>query len=433
MAVINFYHDTRSTSNKKEVEEQDRLYTLKLCISHRKVRKYINTGYRLRKRDWDDVNNKIKRSFPNSQKANFKLSKLWMIASEVISYPKETLKTLSANDLYLLINQKHTEQEEGTFEALKGIYATKIKEYGSVVVKERYENAKRHSSAEKLRSAIKAFLKFHGNDELSFKEIDEDFLVRMEVYWLGKGCGLGGLAIHMQAIRTLYNIAIKDKTTELTLADYPFGNYGYSIKKVRSKKRALDQEDIERIMALDYEEGSDEWHHRNYFLFSFYTRGMNFKDLAFLKPNNFNKGYVFYQRAKTKRKGSVKEFKIKLIDKAIDILNYYLKDQKPQEYVFPILNYSDDANSLEMYKHYRRRSQNYNRKLKTIGKDAEIPNPLTSYVARHSFASIGLSKKIAPRALSEMLGHTDTAMSENYFKELDSSILDNEASLIFSF
>ena len=112
MAVIKLTIDTTYRPANKNIELEDIVYPLVIHVSHRKVRKNIPLGYKLRMKDWDDYEKKITRSYPNSQRENFKVSKQWAIALGVIAYPKEYLKKLTAYEIADIIKKQITEQIE---------------------------------------------------------------------------------------------------------------------------------------------------------------------------------------------------------------------------------------------------------------------------------------------------------------------------------
>ena len=291
-------------------------------------------------------------------------------------------------------------------------------------VKNPYLNSVRAKSFEDV---INMILRFHGSDDLLISDINEIFLEDLEADYVGNGNKLNGLGVRLRAIRRIYNLAIKDKETELSAKDYPFGRGGYSIKTEKSRKRAVKMNLIEQIRNLNYSEGSSIWHHRNYFLFMFNMRGMNFIDLAFLRMDAISEGWLKYKRRKTKRGQNVKEFDIKVTSEASSILKYYSKGKRKNDLVFPILeDVIDSDNDLRLFN----RLCNHNRRLITIGKAIGLEEHLTTYVARHTFATAGLHKSISKAQLGDMLGHTSYYTTEAYFDEFDKEILDDAADQI---
>ncbi len=163
----------------------------------------------------------------------------------------------------------------------------------------------------------------------------------------------------------------------------------------------------------------------------FNMRGMNFIDLAFLEKTCIQEGRIRYKRRKTKRGQSVKEFDIKILDEAQEIISYYIDRKSKSPYVFPIL---DDCYNLKdekrLYKMYMSKLSNHNRRLLTIGKMIGLPEKLSSYVVRHTFATAGLRKGISKAQIGDMLGHTSYYTTEVYFDDFDKEVLDEAAEKI---
>lgn len=146
--------------------------------------------------------------------------------------------------------------------------------------------------------------------------------------------------------------AIRDKSNEVNETHYPFGRGGCSIRREKARKRAVKLDVIKALRELEISEDSGLWHHRNYFLFMINMRGMNFIDFSFLSKANLYEDRIRYKRHKTKRGQS----------------------------------------SL----------CNHNRRLRSIGKELGLTEPLTTYVARHTFATAGLNFGSVPHCFCRM-------------------------------
>ena len=149
------------------------------------------------------------------------------------------------------------------------------------------------------------------------------------------------------------------------------------------------------------------------FLFSFYTRGMSFVDMAYLKKRNLHNGILTYRRKKTGQQLSIKWEKCMQ-----DILDKY--PANPTEYLLPVII----STQKDERKQYRSALTLTNRKLKTISDLVHSPYPLSMYVARHSWASIAKSKNIPISIISEGMGHDSETTTQIYLASLDSSIID---------
>ena len=165
-----------------------------------------------------------------------------------------------------------------------------------------------------------------------FAEIDLKFLEGLEMYLTDKGNSINSIGLYMRTLRAIYNKAIE---AGLIKGDgYPFKKY--KIKTGTPTKRALSKEDIIKLMKYRAKDGTSSWHSLHYFLFSYFTRGMNLKDMALLKwKKNIPDDRIVYVRAKTANtKKSLDPSIIKIEPEIQNILMCYSTDR---EYVFPIL------------------------------------------------------------------------------------------------
>lgn len=271
-------------------------------------------------------------------------------------------------------------------------------------------NARIHSDT------LKSVKKFSKIKELTFHEITPEFLEKYESWLRSKGGTDGGIGVKMRSIRAIFNTAIIRGRVKGDI--YPFKTYKISKLKGKGIKKALKLEDVQKIAQLDLDEHQTLVDTRNYFIFSFYSRGMNFADMANLKWSDISDGRIYYTRSKTKG-----NFQIKILPPVQEILDYYKGKRNQTDYVFPILLEKDMT-----FSHLENRKskvlKKYNKRLKEIASLCEIDKPVSSYVARHSYANCLKQKGISTDIISESMGHQNIAITQAYLKELDSSMID---------
>ena len=163
-------------------------------------------------------------------------------------------------------------------------------------------------------------------------------------------------------------------------------------------------------------------------------RGMNFIDISYMrvKSINFKEQRLAYRRIKTSRGAGSKIMDMSIPEKAGEILEYYLKEKQISDLIFPILEdviHSDNAELI--FNTYKSRRANHNRILRTISKDLGLEKKLTTYVARHTFATAGLYKGVSKAKLGDMLGHESYYTTEAYFSSFNKKELDEAANSIF--
>jgi site-specific recombinase XerD len=269
---------------------------------------------------------------------------------------------------------------------------------------------------------LNSIMRFQRNRYLTFKEINYTYLEKYEIFLRSRGGTDGGISIRMRGIRALFNFAIKRNIINEGL--YPFKVYKISKFKSKAIKRALTLNEVNRIVALDLIENQHLIPFKNYFLFSFYTRGMNFADMMHLRWDNIMDERIYYTRSKTKG-----NFQVKIIKPVREILDFYKEYPSRTNYIFPILlNEGLSASQIENRKNKVLKEFNYS--LKEIGKLANIQKSITSYVARHSFATCLKQKGISTDIISESLGHQNLAITQAYLKDFENSVLDEATEVL---
>lgn len=377
-------------------------FSIILRIVHNRNSSQITTGYSVQERDWDDKARKIKTTFKGSDsvaRLNNILLKKKTEAMDIISRLDEakTLDSFSVLQLKEMIEGKSGKDSFFT--------------YGNRQVEE-MRKAKRVGNARYYKSALSALRAYCKGKDLPFKALNYSFLLKLETTHLAKGNSLNGLAAYMRAYRAIFNKAIKDGIADKEL--YPFENY--TIKTTKTRKRAIHIDAIRKIVALNIDQQSLLHHARNYFLASFYMRGMPFADLAQLRVSNLIDGRIYYQRKKTD-----KPYDIKLTSEIQQILDEYTAGKKEADYIFPIIKRIDIE---EQYRDIEWARKAYNKRLKEIGSMCGIREGLTSYVSRHSFATRAKNLGVPIATISDMLGHADTRTTEIYLDSLQSDIMD---------
>lgn len=144
------------------------------------------------------------------------------------------------------------------------------------------------------------------------------------------------------------------------------------------------------------------------FLFCFYACGMPFVDVAFLKKSQIKGGMLVYHRRKTDQ-----VVQIKLEPCMQEIINRYRSDGS--DYVFPFLTSQDEDTA---YREYKRKFSYYNKTLKTLGKLAGVDKPLSSYVARHTWATLAFMSSVDMSVIAQALGHTDVKTTRIYVEDI---------------
>lgn len=271
-------------------------------------------------------------------------------------------------------------------------------------------------TAETYASSVSSFKRFLCGADIKLKDLDSETMMEYEAYLKSKGLSSNTSSFYMRNLRAIYNRAVeKGLITDKT----PFKRVYTGIDK--TFKRAVNIGAIKKIKEIKLD--NDLSFARDIFLFSFYTRGMSFIDIAYLKKKNIKSGMLIYHRRKTNQ-----QLMIKWENCMQRVVEKYSADDS--EYLFPIISEGTSAN--EQRRDYMRCSQKINRGLKRIGDMAGIPITLTMYVARHSWASIAKSKNIPISIISEGMGHDSEATTRIYLTTLDTMAVDRANEMILS-
>lgn len=263
-----------------------------------------------------------------------------------------------------------------------------------------------------------SLLKFANNRALRFNDISVAFLEKYEVYLRENNNSDGGIAVKMRQLRALYNDALNRGIAKEEF--YPFKKYKISKLKGKTAKRALTIEDVKKFLKINIVEYPHLQNSFNYFIFSYYCRGMNFIDLMKLKWSNIQGENIFYTRSKTN-----KQFVIKILPPVENVLNYYKGLNLNSKYVFPLI-LSESITPAQLENRKMKTLKKFNKDLKELSTIAGIESNVTSYVIRHSYATnmkfLGVSSDI----ISQSMGHSNLEITQSYLKEFENDILDNE-------
>ncbi|MBS0001441.1 MAG: site-specific integrase [Cyclobacteriaceae bacterium] len=270
----------------------------------------------------------------------------------------------------------------------------------------------RIGTARSYKDTLDSLKNFTNQNDLSFNELSLDFLKKYEINYLSRGNSLGGLAVYMRTIRAIYNKAIQAGLAEQE--GFPFKYY--KIQSGKTRKRALPLDAVKKIKNLKLKPHTTLYNDRNIFLMSFYPRGMPYVDLAHLKVSNIVNDRIQYDRQKTSE-----PFDIKIPKDLLPILKYVIKGKSRDDYILPVIKREGRILQYRDIEWARRR---YNKNLKKIAQMAGIEEKLTSYVSRHSYASIADEMGIPVSAISQMLGHGDISTTQAYLDKLRRSKLD---------
>ena len=383
---------------------KDGTFPLTLRVTTDRKRKYVSLGLSLHEKFWDFEKSKPKRNCPNKEQIER------LIAAKTAEY----------NDL---IVEMTAQQREYTVETLVSHFhnqvrcATVVELYDKLI--DDMKRGGKLGNAGVYKYSRTSLLKFTGQRlQIPFSDIDAVWLRRYENWLRTSGCGDTTISQLFRTLRSVFNKAVE---LQLVKRDYyPFDAYKVSKFDTRTKKRAITKEDVRKVIALDLSQGyPSERLARDIFVFSYFGAGINFADIALLKYGNVRDGRVQYVRKKTG-----KPINFLLTEEMRNIIaKYQRQGQTDEDYIFPILDRRVHRTEQQRYDRTHKVLTNTNRWLRKIGQRVGIEH-LTTYVARHTFATVLKRSGVNIAIISESLGHSDLSTTQIYLDSFENSQID---------
>lgn len=385
-------------------ETKEKTYPIVVRVTFNKNNTTLTTGIRIKKEHWDSESQLVNKSNANFQLLNKTISEFYLKIQKII--------------------HQLDDNEEFSFAALKESLDEKAKpykintnitfnEYSTQIINELFAINK-VGNALVYQTASNRLIGFAKERKLKFKEIDYTFLESFQRHLISRGVKQNSVSNYLRTIRAIYNRAIKAKIIDRSF--YPFTEV--PIKAERTAKRAILANDLGKIYKLDLKENSREFQARNYFFLSFSLIGISFTDLAYLTPSNIVKGRIVYRRRKTR-----KEYSIKITALAQQIINEY--KGRNEKYLLPILPASVIEDSLIANQKIHQWIKTTNKWMKELAKKCEIPETLTTYVARHTWATTAKRLGYSNELIAEAMGHEyGNKVTNIYLDNFEQSVVD---------
>lgn len=382
---------------------KDETHPVMLRVTKDRKRKYFSTGYSCFPNQWEedsDTGGRFKNGFPNYRNHNKALTKLYWRAEEVLSGLHADGNNWTLRDF----QEKFIGIKAVDFFGFLEEKIKQLKEVGKI------GNAQVYNDTQNI------LRRFHKGKYLAFQEVDYNFLTRLEHFLRKNDCKDTTISIYMRTIRALFNKAIKEKCCKSDI--YPFREYQISQLDHSTRKRALSKADIEKLFAIEPDPNTRQLLSKHLFMFSFYNMGMNFHDMAKLKWSEIGEERITYQRAKTK-----KLFSIRILPPVQEIIDFYRAHHKNGDFVFPILEgqYIDAEKEKQRIKSALK---TFNKHLKLFSEKAGVEGQITSYVSRHSWATILKRMGVSTSIISEGLGHSNEKVTQIYLDSFENEVLD---------
>ena len=370
-------------------------------IIHNRVVRQLNTDYKVFAGEWDAESESVA---INGNRSNYLLSiqerLTWDVArlEKVVRMLETERHRFTADDVIAMFHKQTKESSLFTF--MHGVIA-QLKQLGKVRTSETYT------------ATLKSFMAFRNNQDVPLDGITSDLMLLYEAYLKTRDVRMITISFYMRNLRAVYNRAVEKG---LTPQNNPFRHVYTGVDK--TVKRAIPIKTIKALKELDLSMKPSLGFARDMFMFSFYTRGMSFVDMAYLKKTDLQNGILTYRRRKTGQQLTIKW------EKCMDEIVTKYPDNETG-YLLPIIKKHGNER-----KQYDNALHLVNYRLKDLSSTLKFQRPLTMYVARHSWASAAKAKNVPLSVISEGMGHNSEATTQIYLASLETSVVDKANKLI---
>jgi site-specific recombinase XerD len=379
---------------------KDGRYPLVVQVIHCRRKKLLYLPYHFYEENFDEKSGKVlspnHRRVPDHQKINTLIQKVKADLQFAVELLERRGSPFSVTDIFeCYLQNKDSERIVGYVQGL----ILQLEAEG------------RHGTVNAYKSTLSKIISFVGQDaNPGFEEMDTDWVSRFAQFLQASGIKVNTIAFYLRVLHAINNRAFKEGVSGAQGAS-PFRRI--HIPTAKTDRLVLDKSTITQIARAHVDDSDSQLAlARDLFLFSYYSRGMLFVDMAFLKYSDIRNGAIYYIPVKTKQL-----IRIRITPQLHDLMEKYRNDG---EYVLPILN----LGTKSLYAQYRSALKQQNRHLKELTEVLHLPCKLTTYVARHSWASIAKQSGVPISVISEGLGHSCEKITQTYLADMDPSGID---------
>lgn len=277
---------------------------------------------------------------------------------------------------------------------------------------EQYKKDRKIGTASNYECSINSLLSFHKTDTLRFSDITPNWLTEYEYYMTDNGKSITTVGMYLRPLRAVFNAAITDKAAKVE--QYPFGKKRYNIPAPTSFKKALSKDQLKMIFEAD-PDTPDQAKAKAFWFFSYSCNGANFKDISGFQYKNISGDVLTFKRAKTantnKKQSPVIAY---LNDYTRSVIEQYGNlNTSPGTYIFQIVNHTDtpEQQHRQIQNFVRYVNQHFRKFTKSLG----IEDNISTYWARHTFATTAIRKGASLEFVSDALSHSSLKTTKGYF------------------
>jgi integrase/recombinase XerD len=377
-----------------------------LRLTKDRKQKKISLGFNCLPTLWDDTNNTPKKKHPYYKELCITIDSIRNKANREILNLENEGKDYSLEELANILQADKKRKSITIFEYFDEII-TRKEQTGKVGYANAFIESKHKLSA------------FRNGKDLEFSDVTFNFLKQYEDWLISQKLMPNTIFYYLRTFNTLLGYAKKENLVKPDY--YPFKDFGFAkYRNTKTKKRAISKEDMLSIIHQDLNPQSRMYRSRAIFVFSYYCGGINFVDIAHLKWTSIVNGRLQYKRQKTGE-----DFNLVLLPPAKEILKYFRETNFTREdsYIFPILS-DFHRTPQQMRDRIHKINRQTNEDMKEIAKMLDIDENITTYVARHSFATIQKKSGTPTAIIKEMLGHDSEKTTQIYLDSFGNDVID---------
>lgn len=377
---------------------------LKIRVCKDRKTRYVSIGLSIQEQHWDFKKNQPKPNCPNREQLEKLIAnKISEIRAQIVEF-KASDKEFTATSLVQKVSNSRQSISVGELFQEHIGYLMEMKRTGYML---------------SIKQTFNSLEAFNSSLDIPFSDIDISWLRRYETWLRKQGKSENTIGIRFRNLRMIYNLAIEKGIAKEE--NYPFSSYKVSKLHKATAKRAIHKKEIKAI--INYPVNDKDFYTRlaiSLFSFSYFMGGINFVDMAYLTPKNIIGGRLIYRRRKT-----AKLINLPLSSEAISILES--NNSIGGCYLFPILSSSHKTEQMRLNRLHKVITK-VNRALKQIGEELNLPVKLTTYVARHSFATVLKREGVSTSIICETLGHSSERITQIYLDSFENSQIDEAMS-----
>lgn len=376
---------------------------IRVCKDGKK--KYVSLGVSVLPQFWDFEKSKPKRNCPNK----IMIDKL--IASKMAEYNALVVDMIAERKEYTPQLLAHAIEQKNQGRTVAEMYDRLFAEM---------RKSERLGNLAVYKYSFNSLMSYTRNKlDIPFRDIDCLWLKRYEEWLHARGCRDTTISQLFRTLRSVFNKAIEQEIIKQDA--YPFNKFKINKFDIHTEKRAISKEEVQRILAFEV---SDSCFYfglaKDLFLFSYFGARINFSDIALLRFCDLRDGRVCYVRKKTG-----KPINFPLNDISTKIAKKYARPSMSDgDYIFPILDSGLLKTEQQKRDRIRKSLKKINWELKTLGELIGLETPLTTYVARHTFATVLKRSGVSVALISESLGHSDLSTTQIYLDSFENSQID---------